>query len=47
MNWPACSPDLNPAERVGHSLQMHLNDHPPRTIQELTISLRPSSVCLC
>ncbi|GFW72288.1 transposable element Tcb2 transposase [Trichonephila clavipes] len=35
MEWPACSPDMNPIEPVWDALGRRVADHPPQTLQEL------------
>ncbi|GFT39476.1 transposable element Tcb1 transposase [Trichonephila clavipes] len=41
MEWPACSPDMNPVEHVWDALGRRVAGHqpPPQTLQELEISL--------
>ena len=35
MDWPACSPDLNPIENLWAWIKMHLNLRSPNTLGEL------------
>ncbi|GFX04882.1 transposable element Tcb2 transposase [Trichonephila clavipes] len=39
MEWPACSPDMNPIEHVSDALGRRVAGHPPQTLQELEIAL--------